>query len=740
MRLLFAPCAEVESPDESSSPLSLGVWCSSESRQTQLLVSPFSLPSGELGAEELSTSEVSSPALACPVALAYAIAPPAVTRELVATRVVRVNIPVLSKEEISQSAIKMEMKPNAPAGFPRSYPIRLDFAEVLGEPALKAFVRYTLDALAASSVPAPWHANAFFVRRRPVSIVRGPATLMSERIDDNDDGPRVTVAAVVASDIQDDDAVGDGGGIDATRTEEGATKPPPPPPPSSRYAELINSFHDAHDSWAKASSSSMPSNPFDDEDDDDDIDDDDDRDHDDDAANDHNVWSRDGASPSSESSSSIASLEDLSDALLRPGMKFLGSIFIPGTTTSAAHTNPAYGLTILTRDVDSLGNDFVLAMHRAHDDEQAVHVQVKIVDVVVVDDDDNHDNGSDDPVSRRLEIEYSDGETVCQGRWNPTIFRWEGRVHQRLHVNDGVFHTSDSATHVFTLYPCTFSHPFGREGIFSLISSPSLSYLERDVLSGKTRSMADHNCRTLRAKQETLTRFDELYRQMNITIIDIRVLSRYCKRDDCDSENANVDIHLDERQQALLKLRDCDWAEISNETIMLGERLCAEFRRRSSLLDDLSFETSKDREQFVNRWKAAKFDLVAAHASWDEWGKISEGVNAMLFLFGNYMNNDFNRILGIRHRLIANFERFDSAYRRASVRLPKTDFSKYHVPTPREGLINHACIICQSPLLDEDDAAGMPIKDEGKRGESAMETGAKGGKMVQRQPLSACRG
>ncbi len=108
--------------------------------------------------------------------LSYAIAPPAVTRELVATRVVRVNIPVLSKEEISQSAIKMEMKPNAPAGFPRSYPIRLDFAEVLGEPALKAFVRYTLDALAASSVPAPWHANAFFVRRRPVSIVRGPAT------------------------------------------------------------------------------------------------------------------------------------------------------------------------------------------------------------------------------------------------------------------------------------------------------------------------------------------------------------------------------------------------------------------------------------------------------------------------------------------------------------------------------------------------------------------------------------
>ena len=65
---------------------------------------------------------------------------------------------------------------------------------------------------------------------------------------------------------------------------------------------------------------------------------------------------------------------------------------------------------------------------------------------------------------RRLEVEYADGETICRGFWNPDTFRLEGRVYQRVHINDGVFHSSDSSTHVFALYPCTYRFHADREG------------------------------------------------------------------------------------------------------------------------------------------------------------------------------------------------------------------------------------------------------------------------------------
>jgi hypothetical protein len=77
----------------------------------------------------------------CFLVLAHAIDPPAEAGELVVTWVVAVNIPFLPEDKIPQSAIKMKMEPDAPAGLPSSHPIRLDLAEVLSEPALEAFVR-----------------------------------------------------------------------------------------------------------------------------------------------------------------------------------------------------------------------------------------------------------------------------------------------------------------------------------------------------------------------------------------------------------------------------------------------------------------------------------------------------------------------------------------------------------------------------------------------------------------------
>jgi hypothetical protein len=359
---------------------------------------------------------------------------------------------------------------------------------------------------------------------------------------------------------------------------------------------------------------------------------------------------------------------------------------------------------------------------------QAVHVRVAIADVVVDDDGRKHGECGDGDVAarrRRLEVEYADGETVCRGSWNPDSFRLEGRVHQRVHINDGVFHSSDSSTHVFALYPCTYRfHADREEEDISMdtedarrmrrfemeeeaVDDDSSSYgvhvsscpLERDVLSSDTRAIADHRCRTQNAKLESLRSYDKLFEHMNITGDDIRALHRYHAREGGEREYADADVHLDEKQRTLLRLRKCNWTGMLDESVMLGERLCAEFRRRSSLLDELSFDTSGDRKRCMDRWRAANMDLAAAHASWDQWGTRLQHVLAGVFLFDEY---NIGLAFAIRRRLFVNFECLDGSFRRASNRMPKSYHAGYVIPCTRE-LLDRVCIICQSPLLEVDD-------------------------------------
>jgi hypothetical protein len=337
---------------------------------------------------------------------------------------------------------------------------------------------------------------------------------------------------------------------------------------------------------------------------------------------------------------------------------------------------------------------------------------------------------------RRLEVEYADGETICRGCWNPDTFRLEGRVYQRVHINDGVFHSSDSSTHVFALYPCTYRFRADREGGGGDISTDpddarrirrfemeeeeavddddsssdgvhrevsSSCPLEQDVLSSDTRAIADHRFRTQNAKLISLRLYDELFEQMNITNDDIRVFHQYYhasrEGNSEDDMYADADVRLNEKQRTLLRMRTCNWTGMLDESVMLGERLCAEFRRRSSLLDELSFETSEDRKICMDRWRAANMDLTAAHTSWDEWGARLQHVLAGAFLFDEYK---VELAFAIRRRLFVNFECLEGSFQRASNRMPTSYHAACVIPRTRE-LLDRVCIICQSPLLEVDD-------------------------------------
>eukprot|EP00580_Thalassiosira_gravida_P018976 CAMPEP_0201666452 /NCGR_PEP_ID=MMETSP0494-20130426/8062_1 /ASSEMBLY_ACC=CAM_ASM_000839 /TAXON_ID=420259 /ORGANISM="Thalassiosira gravida, Strain GMp14c1" /LENGTH=870 /DNA_ID=CAMNT_0048145693 /DNA_START=62 /DNA_END=2674 /DNA_ORIENTATION=+ len=396
-------------------------------------------------------------------------------------------------------------------------------------------------------------------------------------------------------------------------------------------------------------------------------------------------------------------------------------------TTAPTSVGKAYELVVIERGTDGLMHPFILAMHRCYGDEQAVHIQMNIVR----DDDDDNDTTMDNEkdgggselkhtnngTKKRLEIEYADGETVCKGRWVPNKFRFEGNVHQRLQVNDGIFHTSNAVTHVFTLYPCTDCFPTGRGGgmdedtclveMNNNMTNSVLSPFEEDILSRKTRAYAAHRHRTHNGLVEMLQHYNKLYQHMDITGRDMRQLHYYCEHDDgldAISEGSFLE-NLNEKQQLLLKLRhDVHWEKLFAESRMLGERLCAEFRRRVSLLDHMSFETRDDRVRFAERWKDARMDLAATHKEWDEWASIIKNVSLGAFIFDSYGMEKSMATAAIRHRLMVNFQCLEIAYQRASVRLPRRDLAKYEISCTRlHEEFDGTCIICQSPLLDVDD-------------------------------------
>eukprot|EP00579_Thalassiosira_antarctica_P032992 CAMPEP_0201995080 /NCGR_PEP_ID=MMETSP0905-20130828/2675_1 /ASSEMBLY_ACC=CAM_ASM_000554 /TAXON_ID=420261 /ORGANISM="Thalassiosira antarctica, Strain CCMP982" /LENGTH=721 /DNA_ID=CAMNT_0048550139 /DNA_START=31 /DNA_END=2196 /DNA_ORIENTATION=- len=461
----------------------------------------------------------------------------------------------------------------------------------------------------------------------------------------------------------------------------------------------------------------------------------------------------------SPSSALPPSLEMLTDILIQPGMKYRGNIFIPGMAVPSASGNhegdsensglemndtnnddrvngeddgdaasssneghnvsqnrtssvgKPYQLIMLERGVDALGHTYILASHRAYEDEQAVHIQMNIRDVNI---DKQKDEGSaleDSNATRRLEIEYADGETVCKGFWSPTKFRFEGYVYQRMQINDGIFLTSDAVTHVFTLYPCTACFPMGREGMDEATCLAELNrvvelntlapFLEEDILSINTRAYAAHRHQTHNALQECLQNYNTLFQHTSITGSDIIQLYQYYED---DIESTAMHEFLNKNQRMLLTLRDVGWAKLFTESHMLGERLCAEFRRRASILDNLSFETSEVRLQFIDTWKKAKMDLAAAHSEWDLWFAIINAVAAGSFIFDSSGVEKSSVISTIRLRLLVNFDCFEKAYQRASVRLPKGDLVKYEIScTKLQQELGTTCIICQSPLLDVDD-------------------------------------
>ena len=304
-------------------------------------------------------------------------------------------------------------------------------------------------------------------------------------------------------------------------------------------------------------------------------------------------------------------------------------------------------------------------------------------------------------------------------------------------MNDGIFYSSDSSTHVFTLYPCTAHFPRGREGMdtntellhiqqqqrwvdraagtvvvvdgtttavaaaTTATTTNLSSFILQDLLSSDTRAIAKHRHRTQLAKNEVLNCYNRLYQEVvlnsSITDDDIQKLKQHYQTVGSDIDDLTIE------QQTLLQLQYCNWESMYNETIILGEYICAEYRRQAVLLNNLVFSTFVNRTTCMNLWKAAKMTLADAHTRWDEWVAQATHVSVGIYLYGgnSSSNNNNYYMSSTYYRLAINYECLESAFRRASVRLPENNLTRYQIIDTHQLVEeDQTCIICQSPLLD----------------------------------------
>lgn len=411
----------------------------------------------------------------------------------------------------------------------------------------------------------------------------------------------------------------------------------------------------------------------------------------------------------------------------------------------------SYELVILERSADSLGNRYILAHHQAYDDEQCVHIHWKRNDATA--DSNTADNSNTTAINNNnnttannnnndlgsISIEYQDGETVCTGNWNTNLSRFEGNVCQRLRTNDGAFLTSSNVTHVFTLYPCTHLFPSGmnnsgkrrycsekkegregqdatKEGEENILQT--FNDFDTDITSLYTRATVQHRNRTHISLMKTLNSLHQFYDSLAV---------------------AEVELLQTQRRLSIFPLealRHVQWKHLFKALVVYSEITSAEFRRRAFLLDNVHFETIRQRREFMTGWKKAKMDLSGAHVRWSHCEVLRKEVLDLSRAFDYNLNPYTVMMYNLRYRLMSNYYCFESAYKRAENRMARCDVTRYEISRQilRLGLeggseeeANVSCPICLHPLL--------PSEEDG---EEILDNAAADDGVIYKLPCSHC--
>ena len=344
------------------------------------------------------------------------------------------------------------------------------------------------------------------------------------------------------------------------------------------------------------------------------------------------------------------------ECLLRPGMLYKGRICVPGMQSDNGRE---YELVILERIKER--DDLVIASHAAYDDEQAVTINVR--------------TSNEDGIC----VNWSDAETVCDGIWDFSKFRFDGHVKQRLQANEsGIFHASE-VLHTFTLIPQSLNGDMKQAS---------------ELFCGTTEALVSHRERAYVALQTCLRCITAAFRRIgDLSLQEMLQLHISINRD--------TRWPLTEKQQLLRSMRHLRWGELLSEYCRVSaERLCALLRLRADQLDLLSFRNPGDREAFKLRWKGERCDLRASHACTDEQNAMIGNISMMAWAWAQVERNSFHHD-AVKWRLLISFDCFDAAWKRAEKRLSDEELDVYLIST-REFADGEVCTICQSEICSED--------------------------------------
>mmetsp|Transcript_22650 Transcript_22650/g.51373 ORF Transcript_22650/g.51373 Transcript_22650/m.51373 type:complete len:454 (-) Transcript_22650:159-1520(-) len=293
------------------------------------------------------------------------------------------------------------------------------------------------------------------------------------------------------------------------------------------------------------------------------------------------------------------------ECLLRPGMLYKGRICVSGIQQS--DNGREYELVILERIQDVDGHIVVVATHAAYDDEQAVTISV------------TNEEG--------IYVNWADAETVCNGVWNASKFRFDGHVKQRLQANEPViFHATEVATHTFTLIPQSLNGDMKKTSeLFSETTEALISYRQRTYVALQT-------CLRRITAALLLTGTQEMLQLHTI---------------DPDNRGPHT-----EKQQLLWSMRSLRWGDLLSEYCRVSaERLCALLRLRADQLDRLSFQNPGDREAFKRRWEEH-----ASHTSTDEQNVMIGHISRMAWATVIQVERNNFRYNAVKWRLLTSFD------------------------------------------------------------------------------------
>ena len=339
------------------------------------------------------------------------------------------------------------------------------------------------------------------------------------------------------------------------------------------------------------------------------------------------------------------------------GMVYEGTIQIPGEAGYVGeqyqNTRQDYKLTIVDHifmhQVEDGSNVIVgsspriLARHRAYEDEQFVFIRIL--------------NGTD--VSSKFSIAYEDGETTCDGDWNPESCCFEGSVKQTVNSVDQIYHRRDPVIHTFVLLP------FNTHNILGSTVCYSRCCHNYTIQSAFNHLLHEFSAFIVRNPGGAMTETNRLY--------------------------------------------SMSWDDLIQAAVLEMERVCALLRYKAKLLDSLTFSVPSQRIKCLEKLSTvAGYCRAAAHEITDK------SISSIKYITMVWTFVDSHSARASSHcryaefvaseRLNRSYETFSESLTRAECRLTMNTWESFRISCASVlSSEDTCCAICMVPLNDSCD-------------------------------------